>query len=61
MLGFSVSQATVSRYMPKRPPNPDQSWKAFLRSHLDSTASLDFLVVPTLTFKILFVLVCPKP
>jgi transposase InsO family protein len=43
--------------MPRRSPDPDQTWKAFLRNHLHCTASIDFLIVPTLTFKILFVLV----
>ena len=56
-LGFDVSQATVSRYMPKRPPNPDQGWNTFLRNHMHCTAAIDFLVVPTLTFRILYVVV----
>ncbi|MCP4327465.1 MAG: hypothetical protein GY791_03400 [Alphaproteobacteria bacterium] len=56
-LGFEISQSTVSKYMPCRPTDPDQSRKSFLRNHMDCTASIDFLVVPTLTFKILFVLV----
>lgn len=56
-LGFHVSQATVSGYMPQRPPDPDHRWKTFLHNHLNCTASIDFLVVPTLTFKILFVLI----
>jgi len=56
-LGFDVSQATVSRYMPKRPPNPDQTWQTFLRNHMDCIAAIDFLVVPTLTFRILYVFV----
>ena len=56
-LGFNVSQATVSRYMPRRTPDPDQAWLTCLHNHLNCTASIDFLVVPTLTFKILFVLV----
>ena len=56
-LGFDVSQATVSRYMPKRPPNPDQTWKTFLRNHMDCTAAIDFLVVPTLTFRVLYIIV----
>ncbi len=30
MLGFSVSQATVSRYMPARRRRPGQSWRTFL-------------------------------
>ncbi|MGH7915747.1 MAG: helix-turn-helix domain-containing protein [Candidatus Binataceae bacterium] len=32
MLGFSVSQATVSRYMPARSRRPKQSWRTFLRN-----------------------------
>ena len=30
MLGFSVSQATVSRYLPVRSRRPGQSWRTFL-------------------------------
>ncbi len=56
-LGFEISQSTVSKYMPRRPADPDQTWKTFLRNHMDCTASIDFLVVPTLSFKLLFVLV----
>jgi transposase InsO family protein len=56
-LGFDISQSTVSKYMPRRPRDPDQNWKTFLRNHMDCTASIDFLVVPTITFKLLFVLI----
>ena len=31
MLGFKVSQATVSRYMPRSDRRPGQSWRTFLR------------------------------
>jgi hypothetical protein len=31
-LGFNVSQATVSRYMPRRAYPPTQSWRTFLRN-----------------------------
>lgn len=31
-LGFDVSQATVSRYMPRRRYSPSQSWRTFLRN-----------------------------
>lgn len=31
-LGFDVSQATVSRYMPRRNCLPSQSWRTFLRN-----------------------------
>jgi putative transposase len=32
MLGFSVSQATVSRYLPSPGRRPTQSWRTFLRN-----------------------------
>src|SRR5271167_2459685 len=32
MLGFSVSQATVSRYLPASGRRPRQSWRTFLRN-----------------------------
>ena len=56
-LGFNVSQATVSRYLSRRPRDPDQRWKTFVSNHRHCVASIDFLVVPTLSFKLLFVLV----
>jgi len=31
-LGFDVSQATVSRYMPRRGYPPTQPWRTFLRN-----------------------------
>ena len=36
-LGFVISEMTVSRYMPRRPAEPDQvkRWVAFLRNHKD--------------------------
>ena len=53
MLGFNVSEATVSRYMPRRRKPPSQSWRAFLRNHANGLVSVDFFVVPTATFRIL--------
>src|ERR1019366_1937894 len=32
MLGFSVSQATVSRYLPAPSRRPTQSWRTFYRN-----------------------------
>ena len=56
-LGFSVSLATVSRYLPKRNPDHDQRqrWKTFLRNHKDGIAAMDFIVVPTVRFRLLYV------
>ena len=39
----------------RRPPS--QTWRTFLTSHLTSLVSLDFFTVPTLTGRVLFVLV----
>ncbi len=57
MLGFDVSERTVSRYLPRRPLRLDavQRWLVFLRNHRDALAAMDFVVVPTVTFRILYV------
>ncbi len=57
MLGHFVSEATVARYMFKRRGRPTQNWKTFLRNHLHETAAIDFLTVPTVTFRTLYVFV----
>jgi transposase InsO family protein len=56
-LGFRVSLATVSRYVPKTKPDPTQHqrWMTFLRNHKDVIAGMDFFVVPTLRFRLLYV------
>ncbi len=56
-LGIDVAQSTVSKYMARRGRPPGQSWRTFLRNHADGIAAVDFLVVPTITFKLLFVFV----
>src|ERR1700716_1261295 len=43
--------------MARRGRGPSQTWKSFLRSHTAGTAAMDFLIVPTVGFKLLFVLV----
>ncbi len=57
MLGHYVSEATVARYMVKRRGRPTQNWKTFLQNHLPETAAIDFLTVPTVTFRNLYVFV----
>ena len=36
---------------------PSQSWKAFLRNHAAGIAAVDLLVVPTIGFRLLYVLI----
>ena len=40
---------------PKKPPSP--TWRAFLDNHLKELVSVDFFVVPTVMFRVLFVFV----
>jgi transposase InsO family protein len=56
-LGVQVAKATVEKYMvrPRRPPSP--TWRAFLQSHVKGLASIDFFVVPTVRFRVLFVFI----
>ncbi|MFT5051251.1 MAG: putative transposase [Chlamydiales bacterium] len=55
-LGIEVSQATISRYMPRRETKPGQRCKTFLDNHVQDLASIDFFTVPTATFRVLYVL-----
>jgi len=56
-LGIELSEISVSRYMPKRPPPAGyrQRWTTFLRNHLHETLAVDFAVIPSATFGILYV------
>jgi hypothetical protein len=56
-LGFDVSGTTVATYMTKFPRPTDQTWTTFLCNHIHQIASTDFFVVPTLTFRLLYVMV----
>jgi transposase InsO family protein len=56
-LGFTVGLATVSRYLPKKAPDSgkQQRWMTFLRNHRDGITAMDFFVVPTVGFRLLYV------
>jgi putative transposase len=56
-LGIDVAKSTVEKYRlrPRKPPSP--TWKTFLNNHVKDLVALDFFVVPTVTYKVLFVLV----
>jgi putative transposase len=56
-LGLEISQATVSKYLVRRRTPPSQTWRTFLDHHLQTLVSVDFFVVPTVLFKVLFVFV----
>src|SRR5262249_29920694 len=56
-LGVEVSERTVSRLLEPHTRPRSQTWKTFLTNHLTSAAAVDFFTVPTLTGRVLFVLV----
>ncbi len=56
-LGTEISQAAVSKYMIRHPKPPSQTWHTFLQNHVSCLASVDFFVVPTATFRPVFVFI----
>ena len=56
-LGIEISEATVSKCLPRRRKPPSPTWRSFLENHVGSLVSVDFFVVPTVFFQVLFVFV----
>ena len=56
MLGFDLSERTISRWMKRAQKDPDRAkrWLAFLRNHREAIAAMDFFTVPTITFGVLY-------
>jgi hypothetical protein len=55
-LGIEISQATVAKYMLRRPRSPSLTWRSFLRNHPPGIAAIDMFIVPSATFRVLFVM-----
>ena len=53
-LGIDVAVSTVARYMERERKPPSPSWRAFLDNHVKDLVAVDFFVVPTATFGVLF-------
>ena len=51
-LGITISQRTVSRWMPRREKPSSPTWRSFLDNHVRDLVSVDFFTVPT---------ACPLP
>ncbi len=62
LLGYTVAESTVAKYIIRRPKPPSQTWRTFLKNHADQiacgehcrTAAIDFFTVPTATFRVLY-------
>ena len=53
-LGYEVAELTVAKYMRRPSPRPSSTWRTFLEAHIGEIVAVDFFVVPTLTFRLLF-------
>ena len=62
-LGIHLGLTTISRYLPKVDAggDPHQRWMTFLRNHRDVIAAMDFFVVPTVRFTLLYVWFVARP
>jgi transposase InsO family protein len=58
LLGFDISEPTVSRYLQRLKRIPEKSkasqWLAFLNNHREAIAAFDFFTVPNLYFRTLY-------
>ena len=56
MLGFDLSERTISRWMKRAPrdPEPAKRWLAFLRNHREAIVAMDCFAAPTITIGVLY-------
>jgi len=55
-LGIEIAPSTVAKYLGRHGGKaPSPTWRSFLRNHVSQLASIDFFMVPTATFRVLFV------
>ena len=57
LLGFTIAESTVAKYMIRSQRPRSTNWKDFLDNHVSEFASMDFFTVPTATFRVLYCLV----
>jgi putative transposase len=55
-LGIQVAKSTVEKYRVRQSTPPSPTWRAFLHNHVADLVSIDFFTVPTIRFKVLFIL-----
>jgi len=57
LLGYTVDQSTVVKYMCRHRKPPSPTWRTFLENHVPDIVAIDFFVVPTVRFCLLYCLV----
>jgi putative transposase len=56
-LGINVAKSSVDKYRIRSGKAPSPTWKAFLKNHINDLVSIDFFIVPTIRFNLLYVLI----
>jgi hypothetical protein len=56
-LGIQVATSTVDQYRLRASKPLSPRWKSFLKNHVTDLVPIDFFIVPTIRFKLMFVLV----
>lgn len=56
-LGIAGAKSTIEKYRVRHRSPPSPTWRVFLKTHLTELVALAFFTVPTVGFKVLFVLV----
>ena len=54
LLGYAVDQSTVAKYMYRHCKPPAQTWRTFLANHVPDIAAIDFFIVTTVRFRLLY-------
>ena len=47
----------MAKYMRRHPRPPSQTWRTFLKNHASQIVAADLFIGPTITFRLLYVLV----
>ena len=54
-IGIDLRKSTVEKYMVRRRRPPSQTWRSFLKNHIEDIVAVDFFIVPTVRNQVLFV------
>lgn len=54
LLGHTVAESTVAKYMNRSCKPPSQTWRTFLGNHTGDIVAVDFFVVATVSFRLLY-------
>lgn len=54
LLGYTIAESTVADYMDRSTKPPSQTWRTFLDNHIRDIAAIDFFVVATVRFHLLY-------